>query len=86
MADMVYDEDGFLEEPCLSCDYSYVEEIFHEWCCDANVCLYKIHKEFEAFTKALDRFYNALPRYLRNEMLHPKKKPRGSIRRIRQGR
>lgn len=40
-------------------------------------------------TKALDGFYNtynALPKYLRTEMLHPKKKPRGSIRRARQGR
>lgn len=36
--------------------------------------------------KTLDEFYNALPRYLRNEMLHPKKKPRGSIRRARKER
>jgi hypothetical protein len=37
-------------------------------------------------SKALDKFYNELPKYLRNEMLHPKKKPRGSIRRARQKR
>lgn len=37
-------------------------------------------------SKALDGFYNELPKYLKNEMLHPKKKPRGSMRRARQGR
>ena len=31
---MRFDEDGFLEEPCLSCDKAYVEDIWHEWCCD----------------------------------------------------
>jgi hypothetical protein len=36
-------------------------------------------------SKALDRFYEEIPRYLRKEMLHPKKKPRGSIRRKRKG-
>ena len=37
-------------------------------------------------SKALDGFYNELPKYLRNEMLHPKKKPRGSMRRARKER
>ena len=43
----------------------------------------KLKKSFENMAKALDGFYNSLPRYLINEMLHPKKKPRGSIRRKR---
>ena len=36
--------------------------------------------------KAIDNMLKALeelPKYLRTEMLHPKKKPRGSIRRAR---
>ena len=37
-------------------------------------------------SKALDGFYIELPKYLRNEMLHPKKKPRGSMRRARKER
>jgi hypothetical protein len=46
-------------------------------------------KNLDNIAKAFDEFYsayNALPKYLRNEILHPKKKPRGSIRRARQGR
>lgn len=31
----------------------------------------------------LDGIYENLPKYLRTEILHPKKKPRGSIRRER---
>lgn len=38
MAKMAFDEDGLLEEPCLSCDKSYVENIWHEWCCDEKEC------------------------------------------------
>lgn len=45
-----------------------------------------LKKSLNSISKALDEFYDALPMYLRNEMLHPKKKPRGSIRRARQGR
>lgn len=45
-----------------------------------------LKKGFDNISKALDEFYNALPKYLRNEILHPRKKPRGSIRRARQGR
>ncbi len=37
-------------------------------------------------SKALDRFYEELPQYLATEMLHPKKKPRGSMRRARKER
>ena len=37
-------------------------------------------------SKALDRFYEELPQYLIREMLHPKKKPRGSMRRARKER
>lgn len=42
-----------------------------------------LKKSLDNMAKALDGFYNTLPKYLRNEMLHPNKKPRGSIRRLR---
>ena len=42
-----------------------------------------LKKAIDNISKALNEFYVALPRYLRTEMLHPKKKPRGSIRRKR---
>ena len=45
-----------------------------------------LKKAIDNVTKALGEFYEELPQYLRTEMLHPKKKPRGSMRRIRQGR
>lgn len=45
-----------------------------------------LKRAIDNISKALDGFYNELPKYLRNEMLHPKKKPRGSMRRARQGR
>lgn len=44
---MKFDEDGFLEEPCLSCDKSYVEDIWYELCCDEKECIYKDEKEIE---------------------------------------
>lgn len=43
-----------------------------------------LKKAIDNISKALDEFYNALPKYLRTEILHPKKKPRGSMRRTRQ--
>lgn len=45
-----------------------------------------LKKVIDNISKALDGIYEELPQYLRTEMLHPKKKPRGSIRRARQGR
>lgn len=45
-----------------------------------------LKKAIDNVSKALDGFYEEIPKYLRTEMLHPKKKPRGSIRRERQGR
>ena len=27
MAKMIFDEDGLLEEPCLSCDRAYIEDM-----------------------------------------------------------
>ena len=45
MAKMFFDEEGILEEPCLSCDKAYVEDIWHEWCCDEKECLYKAESE-----------------------------------------
>lgn len=43
-----------------------------------------LKKVVDDISKALDEFYNVLPKYLRTEILHPKKKPRGSMRRTRQ--
>ena len=45
MAKMIFDEDGLLEEPCLSCNKAYVEDIWYEWCCDEKECLYKIENK-----------------------------------------
>lgn len=44
-----------------------------------------LKKAIEDVSKALGEFYEELPKYLRTEMLHPKKKPRGSIRRAKKG-
>lgn len=45
MASMNFDEDGLLEEPCLSCDKPYVEDIWYEWCCDEKECSHRAEKE-----------------------------------------
>lgn len=45
MAKMIFDEDGLLEEPCLSCDKAYIEDIWNEWYCDEKECPYKRESE-----------------------------------------
>lgn len=40
MAKMNLDEYGILEEPCLSCDKAYTDDLFYEWCCDEKECPY----------------------------------------------
>ena len=45
MAKMTFDEEGFLEEPCLSCDKSYIEDLWYEWCCDEKECPHKAESE-----------------------------------------
>ena len=45
-----------------------------------------LKKSLNSISKALDEFYEEIPSYLRREMLHPKKKPRGSMRRMRRRR
>lgn len=45
MAKMNFDEEGLLEEPCLSCNEAYVEDIWNEWCCDEKECPYKVESE-----------------------------------------
>lgn len=42
-----------------------------------------LEKAIDDILKILNEFYNGLPKYLRNEILHPGKKPRGSMRRTR---
>lgn len=44
MACMVFDEEGLLDEPCLSCDNAYIEDIWHEWCCDEKECLHRAER------------------------------------------
>ena len=38
MTNINFDDDGLLEEPCLSCDKAYVEDIWYSWCCDEKEC------------------------------------------------
>lgn len=45
MNKLIFDEEGFLDEPCLSCDHSYLEDIWHEWCCDEKECAIQESKE-----------------------------------------
>lgn len=45
MAEIVYDEDYDLDEPCLSCDKPYIEDIWNEWCCDIKECPHKVKSE-----------------------------------------
>ena len=40
MAEMILDEYGFLEEPCLSCDKARTDDLFYEWYCDEKECPY----------------------------------------------
>ena len=48
---MKFDEDGLLEEPCLSCDKAYVEDIWYEWCCDEKECPYTAEKTLTNIVK-----------------------------------
>ena len=45
MAKMNFDEEGLLDEPCLSCKKAYVENLYFEWCCDEKECEYKAKSE-----------------------------------------
>lgn len=40
------DDEYLPVEPCVSCEKSYVEDIWWEWCCDAKKCIHQ--KEYEA--------------------------------------
>ena len=45
MAKMNLDEYGILEEPCLSCDKAYTDDLFYEWWCDEKECPYTAESE-----------------------------------------
>ena len=38
---ILYDEDYLAEEPCLSYEKSYVEDIWYEMCCDEKKCIHE---------------------------------------------
>lgn len=38
---IIYDEDYIPEEPCLSCEKSYIEDIWNEYCCDEKKCIHE---------------------------------------------
>ena len=40
MGRMIFDKEGLLDEPCLSCDKAYIEDIQFDWCCDEKECPY----------------------------------------------
>lgn len=42
---MNLDEYGNLEEPCLSCDKTYMDILSYEWCCDEKECPYTAEGE-----------------------------------------
>lgn len=52
---------------------------------DTNV-FSNLKKAIDNMSKAFDELYEVTPKYMWMEMLHPKKKPRGSIRRKRKDR
>lgn len=35
------DEEGTIEEPCLSCDFAMVDNLFYEWYCEKNKCIHE---------------------------------------------
>ena len=47
MAQMNFDGDGLLKEPCISCDKCYIDDLFYEWHCDEKECPYKAEREDE---------------------------------------
>ena len=47
MARMSFDEEGLLDEPCLSCKKAYTENIWHEWCCDEKECSFEPEDDAE---------------------------------------
>ena len=39
MAEMVFDRENLLDEPCISCGCAKFDELFLEWYCNETVCL-----------------------------------------------
>ena len=44
---VLVDEEGFICEPCASCDKAYVDNLFDEWCCGAKKCEFEEEKDKE---------------------------------------
>ena len=41
MAQMSFDKEGLITEPCISCDKPHVDDLFLEWICDEKECKHK---------------------------------------------
>jgi hypothetical protein len=40
MQRVLTNKEGIIEEPCVSCEKCYVEDIWNEFCCDERQCIY----------------------------------------------
>lgn len=40
MAQINFNDEGLITEPCCSCNKAYIEDIWNEWCCDEKECIY----------------------------------------------
>ncbi len=65
---MIFDEDGLLEEPCLSCDEPYIENIWNEWHCDCDEeeCPHRSDK----MTQELEQLWRAESEGKMKELIH----------------
>ena len=50
MADMFFDEEGLLDEPCLSCEKARIEYIWWEWYCDEKECIW-LNEQLKRYKK-----------------------------------
>ena len=52
MSQMIFDEEGLLDEPCLSCNRAYIKDVKHGWHCKEKECPYqKARKRMTGCTK-----------------------------------
>ena len=51
MAEMVFDRENLLDEPCISCGCAKFDELFSEWYCNETVCLKQTKRADNAETR-----------------------------------